>query len=308
MLSDHEVREVVKDAHAYLQSRAWSGVVDVLGEERDAVRAHDWGVVKAVEMLDVCAYQLWLDKSPAEAAAALELLFHLARGRTFDDRDVDPAIFERYKRALALTGSSTIPFTRYARHQNLIRLFALTGEVAGDVAECGVARGLSSMELCLAIAPGRPGWRGEGFHIFDSFEGLSEPRAEDRDVSGMDAQEARRIQDMMHRGNMAFPLDQIREVFRPHFPDVAFHPGWIPASFDGLPEKRYRFVHVDVDLYQPTLDAFEYFFPRLEAGGVMVTDDYNWPGGRKAVDEFCAAKGIQAKFTGTNQAYMQRAA
>ena len=308
MSSDHEVREVIKDAHAYLQSRAWSGVVEMLGEECDAVRGHDWGLVKAVEMLDVCAYQLWLDKSPAEAAAALELVFRLARGRMFDDRDVDAGIFERYKRALALTGTSPIPFTRYARHQNLVRLFALTEKVAGDVVECGCARGLSSLELCLAIAGNRPQWRGEGFHIFDSFEGLSEPQAEDLDVSGMDAGEAGRIQSMMHRGNMAFPLDQLRALFRPSFPGVTFNPGWIPASFAGLPERRYRFVHVDVDLYQPTLDAFAYFFPRLEAGGLIVTDDYNWPGGRKAVDEFCAANGVQARFTGTNQAYLQRTA
>ena len=65
---------------------------------------------------------------------------------------------------------------------------------------------------------------------------------------------------------------------------------------------------MDVDLYQPTLDAFAYFFPRLEAGGLIVTDDYNWPGGRKAVDEFRAANGIQARFTGINPAYLQRAA
>ena len=108
----------------------------------------------------------------------------------------------------------------------------------------------------------------------------------------MDPAEAGRVQSMMHRGNMAFPLDELRALFRPIFPGVTFNPGWIPVSFAGLPERRYRFVHVDVDLYQPTLDAFAYFFPRLEAGGLIVTDDYNWPGGRKAVDEFCAANGV----------------
>ena len=65
---------------------------------------------------------------------------------------------------------------------------------------------------------------------------------------------------------------------------------------------------MDVDLYQPTLDAFAYFSPRLEAGGLIVTDDYNWTGGRKAVDEFCATNGVQARFTGPNQTYLQRPA
>ena len=179
--------------------------------------------------------------------------------------------------------------------------------MAGDVVECGCARGLSSLELCLAIAGNRPGWRGEGFHIFDSFEGLSEPQPEDRDISGMDPA---RPDGPEHDapGNMAFPLDELRSLFAPIFPGVTLNPGWIPASFAGLPERRYRFVHVDVDLYQPTLDAFAYFFPRLEAGGLIVTDDYNWPGGRKAVDEFCAANRRSAELTGTNQAYLRRAA
>src|SRR5262245_54707709 len=306
MATELEVREVVDDAQAYLQSRAWSGVIEIFDESCEALRDHDAALPKAIDILDACYYQLWLEKSPA-AETALTLIFRLARGRLFDDRNADPAIFERYARALALTGTSPVPFGRFARHQNLMRLFGLTAGVAGDVVECGCARGLSSMELCLAIGRERPAWCGEGFHVFDSFEGLSEPQAEDLDAGGMDAVEARRVGSMMHRGNMAFPLDLLRATFAPVYPEVAFHPGWIPASFDGLPERRYRFVHVDVDLYQPTLAAFEYFFPRLEAGGAIVTDDYNWPGGRKAVDQFCAANGLEAAFTNTSQAYLRRA-
>jgi len=308
MKSEIEVREIIEDARAYLETRAWSGVVEILSEGCETVRGHEWALRKAVDLLDVCYFQFWLDNSPAEAAAALELIFRLAWGRSFDDGDVDPEVFERYKRALALTGTSPIPLSRYSRHQNLVRLFSLTEKVAGDVVECGCARGLSSMELCLAIVRSRPEWRGGGFHIFDSFEGLSEPQAQDLDFSGIDAAGVGRIQSMMRRGNMAFPLAQLRDVFLPTYPEVTFHPGWIPASFAGLPERRYRFVHVDVDLYQPTLDAFDYFFPRLEAGGLIVTDDYNWPGGRKAVDDFCSANGLQARFTGTNQAYLRREA
>jgi len=49
------------------------------------------------------------------------------------------------------------------------------------------------------------------------------------------------------------------------------------------------FVHIDVDLYQPTLAALEYFYPRLAAGGIIVCDDYgslSFPGAYKAVEEF----------------------
>jgi len=303
--SEIELREIIGDARAYVKSRAFSAAVDLLAEAHDDLCSREWALRQAVELLDACYFQLWLEKSHAEAAAALELIFDLARDRLFPDRGIDAQIFERYKRALALTGSSPIPLNRYQRHQNLIQLFSLTDGVEGDTAECGCARGLSSMELCLAISRTKPGWLGEGFHIFDSFEGLSEPQPQDLDASGLGAAEAGRIRTMMHRGNMAFPIEQVREVFQA-YPGVTFHPGWIPDSFAALPERTYRFVHVDVDLYRPTLAVFNYFFPRLAEGGVIVTDDYNWPGGRKAVDEFCSSNGLRARFTETNQAYLSR--
>ena len=53
--------------------------------------------------------------------------------------------------------------------------------------------------------------------------------------------------------------------------------------------KKFAFVHVDVDLYQPTLDSLKFFYPRLLPGGVIVVDDYGYsvfPGAKRAVDEF----------------------
>ena len=54
-------------------------------------------------------------------------------------------------------------------------------------------------------------------------------------------------------------------------------------------EQKYRMIHIDVDLYRPTLDCLEYFGPRLELGGIIVLDDYGspkCPGIKKALDLF----------------------
>ena len=47
-------------------------------------------------------------------------------------------------------------------------------------------------------------------------------------------------------------------------------------------------MHLDADLYKPTLAGLEYFYPRLAKGGVILIHDFNhnWDGVRKAVDEF----------------------
>src|SRR5262245_10402180 len=60
-----------------------------------------------------------------------------------------------------------------------------------------------------------------------------------------------------------------------------------------LENNRYSFVHVDVDLYQSTLDCCEYFYTRLVPGGIMLFDEYGFPsarGEKDAVDEFFSDK------------------
>ena len=65
--------------------------------------------------------------------------------------------------------------------------------------------------------------------------------------------------------------------------------GWIPERFPEVANEKFRLVHIDVDLYEPTRDSLEFFYPRISTGGVMVFDDYgvtSCPGAYKAVNEF----------------------
>ncbi len=110
---------------------------------------------------------------------------------------------------------------------------------------------------------------------------------------------------MARPGNFAATLDQVRAALG-EFPAIRYYPGWIPTTFSGLTERAYRFVHVDVDLYQPTRDAVEYFYPRLSAGGIIVSDDYNWPGARRALDDLCARQNLELTVSEFKQAYVQK--
>ncbi len=89
------------------------------------------------------------------------------------------------------------------------------------------------------------------------------------------------------------------------FPDAALLKGWVPDVFAELPETKWAFVHLDLDLYEPTLAGLEYFWPRLVPGGVIVNDDYLsdlFPGAGIAWDEFCAAHGVGSAVLDTGQA------
>ena len=63
--------------------------------------------------------------------------------------------------------------------------------------------------------------------------------------------------------------------------------------FRALEREPFAFVHIDVDLYEPTKDSLEFFYPLLSPGGVLLCDDYGstrCPGALKACDEFLADK------------------
>jgi O-methyltransferase len=46
-------------------------------------------------------------------------------------------------------------------------------------------------------------------------------------------------------------------------------------------------VHLDADLYESTLAAFEFFYRRLPPGGIMLCHDYHSAAGVvKAIEEF----------------------
>ena len=70
--------------------------------------------------------------------------------------------------------------------------------------------------------------------------------------------------------------------------NVVYFPGYFPDSTKNITTTNYAFVHLDADLYKPTLAALEYFYPKLSPGGVIVIHDYNhtWDGLRKSVEEF----------------------
>lgn len=214
------------------------------------------------------------------------------------EREFDRA----YRRALEVTGTPPYPLRRRSRFQELGRLLGEALTLDGDIAECGCFRGLSSHLLLSRLKRADPRYAGRGYHVFDSFEGLSEPTAADLVTS--DGAAAERVRRMCRRGWFAAPVEVVRAGLA-EFSEVSYHPGWIPASFEGLPERRYRFVHLDLDLHDPTLCALEYFFPRLVAGAIVVCDDYAWPGERKAVEDFCARQGLEFATTPFGQAVLR---
>lgn len=170
-----------------------------------------------------------------------------------------------------------IPDERCFVLQNVVRALK---DVPGDVAECGLRFGKSTSFMLAADPRGDRAWR-----LFDSFEGLSEPEAADALASTGKAH--------WGKSDLDVPEEIVRRNLAGFRQELHFYKGWIPTRFAEVADRSFALLHVDVDLYRPTLDSLEFFWPRIVPGGVVVCDDYGsrkCPGSKQAFDEFFAGK------------------
>jgi hypothetical protein len=67
----------------------------------------------------------------------------------------------------------------------------------------------------------------------------------------------------------------------------------LPVLLDEKPELRVALLHLDLDVYEPTLFALERLLPRMVKGGLILFDDYGMvEGATRAADEIAQAQGL----------------
>ena len=172
---------------------------------------------------------------------------------------------------------------KYILYSSLKQALSTT---AGDVAECGVYKGGTAYimaELIKTVAPERR------LYLFDTFDGMPDTdRLRDRHVGG------------------EFNLTSLGAVRRylSVFDNVDLVAGFIPDTLLPFEDRRFSFVHIDLDIYQAILAASAFFFERVMPGGFILYDDYGFascPGARRAVDEFYADKRLSPIVLPTGQ-------
>lgn len=162
------------------------------------------------------------------------------------------------------------------RRWMLHQLLRLVKSIPGDTAECGVYKGASSYLICRFIRENKEHSRTH--FMFDSFEGISTPTRFDGSYWA--------------KGDLSCGMDSLEENLG-EFENISIHKGWIPERFVDIEDKKFAFTHIDVDLYEPTRDSIDFFYPRMNQGGIILCDDYGFtscPGATRAIDEFLAEK------------------
>lgn len=182
---------------------------------------------------------------------------------------------------------------RRQRHYTLYYLFkSAIKNLSNDkvnIAEIGCWRGLSAFQTSHTI---QKSGKDITFHIFDSFEGLSKFTTKDESLTiSSDNQEKM-------RKHFAYDFEKVKSNLS-QYGFIKYYKGWVPERFNEVEDEEFVFVHIDVDLYDPTYECIKFFYPRLKSGGILVFDDYGattFLGAQKAVDDYISLLNTNSYF------------
>lgn len=158
-------------------------------------------------------------------------------------------------------------------------------KISGDIAEVGVYKGGSAKLIRCAS-------KSKQLHLFDTYEGLPETSEKDK-------------QGKFSKGELSASLDHVKKYLA-DYSDIYFYKGLFPSTGSAVADKKFSFVHLDVDLYKSTLDSLDFFYNKMTLGGVTISHNYHdLIGVRKAFDEFYDNKPeIIIEPIGTSQAFV----
>lgn len=170
------------------------------------------------------------------------------------------------------------------------RLFALyqavnyiqENNIEGDIVECGVWKGGSSMMAALSLSKKE---HQRNLYLYDTFEGMNEPTENDINMIGEAAENTWQGRDKCEAGieevkkNMASTAYSMEKTL--------YIAGMVEETIPKTIPNKIAILRLDTDWYESTYHELVHLFPKLVSGGVLIIDDYgHWQGAKKAVDEY----------------------
>ena len=164
--------------------------------------------------------------------------------------------------------------------------YIIKNNIEGDLVECGVWKGGSSMLMAYTLL--EAGVSNRKIYLYDTFEGMTKP-------GEMDGQEEK---DQWERGkvtdtlnNMCYsPIEEAKaNMSKTGYPmeNIILVKGKVEETLPGTMPSKISLLRLDTDWYESTKHELIHLYPLLEKHGVLIVDDYGaWQGTRKATDEY----------------------
>ncbi len=170
-------------------------------------------------------------------------------------------------------------------------------KIPGDIVECGVWKGGSSMVSAYALLG--KGDKKRKIYLYDTFKGMSEPT--DKDLMAGNDYPAQKVWDKYqgdgHSKWCYIPKEEVKKnMLSTGYPkeNLVFVEGIVEDTLPKMAPDKIVLLRLDTDWYESTYHELIHLFPRLSKGGLLVLDDYgHWKGVREAVDKHFKENGIK---------------
>jgi O-methyltransferase len=123
-------------------------------------------------------------------------------------------------------------------------------ELPGEIAEVGVYKGGTARLLAKMFES-----TSKTVHLFDTFAGM--PKSDPG-------------KDFHKEGDFSDTSLEAVQGFLAECPNIKFYKGFFPQTSGPVEGFIFSMVHIDVDIYQSTKACCEFFYPRMQRGGIMV--------------------------------------
>ena len=182
-----------------------------------------------------------------------------------------------------------------------------SSEIPGAFVECGVWRGGSILTMIATLQAAGAAER--DIHLYDTFEGMTEPTEHDRSQYAPPALETWQAASAEGEerpwpeffGGEVFNEEGVRRLLESTgYPADRLHlvRGPVEETVPASAPEQIALLRLDTDWYESTLHEMQHLFPRLAPGGVLLIDDYgHWEGARRAVDEYLESDGAKLLLT-----------
>jgi O-methyltransferase len=194
-----------------------------------------------------------------------------------------PNLLADFEPSLISTLREVQPYTMTSpeRVQALVQAvtYLIDAELPGAIVECGVSD--------------RP------LYLFDTFEGMPEPGAQDIDYTGLEAATrlGREAKSDPRSGWCVASLADVSANLRSTgYPvdNIHYVQGRVEQTIPAAAPAQIALLRLDTDWYESTYHELVHLYPRLVPGGVIIIDDYgHWQGARRAVDEYLREHNIK---------------
>jgi hypothetical protein len=214
---------------------------------------------------------------------------------TEKDLDYLDNLNEYFDKSIGTNVEKLANFTKYVPRQNLTyflakyEIFKKILPIHGSIVECGVYMGGGLMGFSQLSSIFEPVNFQRKIIGFDTFSGFSSITKHDDGSTSEFAKKGALASNAYDDIQDAIELyDQNR--FLNHIPKVELIKGdatkTIPKYIKNNPHTLVSLLYLDMDIYQPTKVALEYFLPRMPKGAIIVFDELNmkqWVGETKAL-------------------------